>query len=164
MLQLLPIRYLTGALAVLIGVLMICLPVQAASLDPYVAQYLQVKDPVPLAMDATGQTQEFSAADLTAGKQLFEENCKNCHVGGATLPDPLVSLSLEDLKRATPARDHITGLVAFLRQPMTYDGTEESFWCRQIPESWMSETQLQNLSAFVLRAAQKAPGWGTDHF
>ena len=164
MLQLLPIRYLTAALAVLVGVLITCLPVQAASLDPYVARYLQVKDTASLAMDATGQTQEFSAADLTAGKQLFEANCKNCHVGGATLPDPLVSLSLEDLKGAMPARDNINGLVAFLRQPMTYDGTEESFWCRQVPESWMPQTQLQNLSAFVLRAAQKAPGWGTDQF
>jgi photosystem II cytochrome c550 len=95
---------------------------------------------------------------------LFEAHCKNCHVGGATLPDPLVSLSLEDLKDANPARDNINSLVAFQRKPMTYNGSEESFWCRPVPESWMSTAEVENLAAFVLRAAQKAPGWGTESF
>jgi len=47
---------------------------------------------------------------------------------------------------------------------MTYDGSEETFWCRQVPESWMSQEQVEKLAAFVLRAAQKAPGWGIDNF
>jgi photosystem II cytochrome c550 len=139
-------------------------PAHAAAIDPYVAKYLKVKEPVSLPINEQGETRSFTPADITAGKQLFEQSCMNCHVGGATLPDPTISLSLEDLHGATPPRDTINGLVAFLRQPMTYDGSEETFFCREVPESWMQQQQIENLSAFVLRAAQKAPGWGTNSF
>jgi photosystem II cytochrome c550 len=149
-----------GILIILPLVLLTPQPVLAAT--NYVTRYLQVTEPVPMELDAEGHTQLFSAQDLTAGKQLFEQNCLNCHVGGATLPDPTISLSLANLQAAMPPRNTINSLVAYLRQPMTYDGSEESFWCRQVPESWMSQTQIQDLAAFVLRAAQKAPGWGTD--
>jgi photosystem II cytochrome c550 len=136
----------------------------ANSVEPYVLRYLDVAEPVPLAMDATGATRSFSAEDLSQGKRLFEDSCKNCHVGGATLPDPTVSLSLEALQGATPSRDNISSLVAYLRQPMSYDGTEESYGCREVSENWMDQTTIENLSAFVLRAAQKAPGWGITSF
>lgn len=136
----------------------------AAPIDAYVAKYLDVGDSVALEMDASGKTELFSAQDLSNGKHLFEENCINCHVGGATLPDPTVSLALDALRRATPPRNTVGGIAAFLRLPMTYDGSDETFWCRQIPESWMSDDELANLAAFVLRAAQKAPGWGTSRF
>ena len=152
--------FLLGILIILPLVLLAPQPVLAA--PDYVTRYLQVIEPVPMELDAEGHTQLFSAQDLTAGKQLFEQNCLNCHVGGATLPDPTISLSLATLQGATPPRNNINSLVEYLRQPMTYDGSEESFWCRQVPESWMSQTQIQDLAAFVLRAAQKAPGWGTD--
>jgi photosystem II cytochrome c550 len=151
-------------LVVCLGFAWMSLPAQADSIDAYVLRYLDAKEPVPLAIDAQGKTQLFSAADLSVGKRLFEENCKNCHVGGATLPDPTVSLSLDMLQGAVPPRDSINSLVAFLRQPMTYDGSEESYWCRQVPESWMSQQEVENLSAFLLRSAQKAPGWGTTSF
>ena len=152
--------FLLGILIILPLVLLAPQPVLAA--PDYVTRYLQVIEPVPMELDAEGHTQLFSAQDLTAGKQLFEQNCLNCHVGGATLPDPTISLSLATLQGATPPRNNINSLVEYLRQPMTYDGSEESFWCRQVPESWMSQTQIQDLAAFVLRAAQKSPGWGTD--
>ncbi len=152
--------FLLGILIILPLVLLKPQPVLAAT--NYVTRYLQVTEPVPMELDAEGHTQLFSAQDMTAGKQLFEQNCLNCHVGGATLPDPTISLSLATLQGATPPRNNINSLVAYLRQPMTYDGSEESFWCRQVPESWMSQPQIQDLAAFVLRAAQKAPGWGTD--
>lgn len=139
-------------------------PVQAATVDPYVTQYLRVTKPVSLEVDSQGQVRSFSPADLSDGKRQFEANCKNCHVGGATLPDPLVSLSLEDLKQATPARDSVHSLVTFMRQPMTYDGREVSLSCRQVPESWMPQAQVENLAAFILKAAEKAPGWGTSTF
>ena len=139
-------------------------PVQAASPDPYVTRYLRATEPVPLELNAQGETRLFSPTELSEGKRLFEENCKNCHVGGVTLPNPLVSLSLETLKGANPPRDTIDDLVAFLRQPMTYDGTEEALECRQVPEVWMNRAQVENLSAFVLRAAQKTTGWGTERF
>jgi photosystem II cytochrome c550 len=136
----------------------------AGAVEPYVLRYLEVREPVPLAIDAQGNSRSFSAAELSIGKRLFEDSCKNCHVGGATLPDPTVSLSLEALQGATPSRDNISSLVAYLRQPMSYDGTEESYGCREINEKWMDQTAIENLSAFVLRAAQKAPGWGITSF
>ena len=155
----------TFCICLLVTVLMLAggRPAQAAK-DTYVTQYLRVTEPVALKQEATGQTQLFSYEDMVAGKRLFEENCKNCHLGGATLPNPLVPLSLPALQGATPPRDNITNLVAYLRQPMLYDGSEVSDVCRQVPENWLSQSQVENLSAFILRAAEKAPGWGTSEF
>lgn len=148
--------------------LLLCLPLAIAApayaADAYVTRYLRVTDPVPLALDDRGKTRLFAAEELAAGKQLFERNCLNCHVGGATLPDPTVSLSLADLQSAVPQRDTVNSLVTYLRQPMTHDGKEETFWCRQVPESWLSQTQIESLAGFVLRAAQTAPGWGGAEF
>lgn len=33
-----------------------------------------------------------------------------------------------------------------------------------VPETWMSQTEMENLAAFVLRAAQKAPDWENTQF
>ncbi|MBD6620259.1 photosystem II cytochrome PsbV2 [Komarekiella sp. 'clone 1'] len=140
------------------------LPAQAANIDPYIVRYLHVTEPIALDLDEQGNTRLFSPQELSAGKKLFETNCLNCHVGGATLPDPLVSLSLKTLKGANPPRDRINALVSFMRQPMTYDGSEETYWCRQMSPSLLSQQQVESLAAFVLTAAQKAPGWGTENF
>jgi photosystem II cytochrome c550 len=157
------VRCLLAVVFVFLGVLMISLPAQAA-VDNYVRRYLQAAEPIALDFDGKGHTQQFSGEDLSVGKELFETHCLNCHVGGATLPDPTVSLSLKTLAGATPPRDNINGIVNFLREPMTYDGSDLTFWCRQVPETWMPKEQIEKLAAFVLRAAQKAPGWGTDSF
>lgn len=157
-------RCLLSVLVAWLVIVSASFPVQADTVDTYVTRYLKAKEPVPLEIDQQGHTRLFSPIDLSDGKHLFEDSCKNCHVGGSTLPDPLTSLSLADLKGANPARDNINSLVAFLRKPMTYDGSEETFWCRQVPESWMSQPQVENLAAFILRAAQEAPGWGTKSF
>lgn len=156
-------RLLALVLIVWSGLTSIC-PIAQAAVDPYVARYLRATEPVSLNVDGQGNTRLFSAADLTVGKQLFERNCQTCHVGGVTLPDPTVSLSLEALKGATPPRDTLDGLVAFVRQPMTYDGSEEALFCRRVPESWLSDAQVERLAGFILRAAQVAPGWGTETF
>lgn len=141
----------------------VSLPVEAA-VDPYVRQYLQVSDPVPVVMNDRGETRSFSAEDFIAGKKLFELHCASCHVGGSTLPNPVESLALDKLKHATPPRDTVEQLVKFIRQPMSYDGSEESFLCRQVPESWLNQAEVENLSGFILRAAEKAKGWGTAKF
>jgi len=26
---------------------------------------------------------------------------------------------------------------------MTYDGSEETYWCREVPESWMSQEEVE---------------------
>lgn len=136
----------------------------AEAIDPYLARYLRLSEPISLTMDQQGNTRVFSLEEISQGKQLFANNCLNCHVGGATLPDPQTSLALTKLQGATPPRDSISSLVTFLRQPMTYDGTEETYWCRQVPESWMSQAEVESLAAFVLTAAQKAKGWGSENF
>jgi photosystem II cytochrome c550 len=148
------------ACIVLVGV---SLPIEAA-VDPYVRQYLQVSDPVPVLMNDRGETRLFSASDMIAGKKLFELHCASCHVGGSTLPNPEVSLSLEKLRHATPPRDTVEQLVKFMRQPMSYDSSEENLLCREVPESWLNEAEVENLSGFILRAAEKAKGWGTTNF
>ncbi|WP_088891725.1 photosystem II cytochrome PsbV2 [Leptolyngbya ohadii] len=136
----------------------------AGGVDAYVLRYLDAKEPVSLPYDDRGNSRAFSAEQLSVGKRFFEENCKNCHVGGATLPDPTVPLTLDALKGAMPPRDNIKSLVAFLRQPMTYDGSEESLYCREVPASWLSDEQTEDLAAFLLRSAQRAPGWGDLSF
>ena len=135
-----------------------------AGVDPYITRYLRVTEPISLVLDNQGNTRSFSAQDLSQGKLLFEKNCLSCHVGGTTLPNPSVPLSLEALQDATPPRNNINSLLAFLRQPMVYNGSEESFLCQQISESWMPTPQVEAIAAFVLRAAEKAPGWGTETF
>lgn len=139
-------------------------PSWAESVDPYVRRYLGVEESVGLKLNPDGQMRLFSAANVSSGKRFFEENCKNCHVGGSTLPDPTVPLSLEALQAATPPRDNILSLVTFLRQPMTYDGTEDTYSCRQVSESWLTDQEAANLAAFILRSAEKAPGWGNTTF
>ncbi|GAB4433198.1 MAG: photosystem II cytochrome PsbV2 [Cyanobacteria bacterium J069] len=135
----------------------------AGPVDSYVSRFLDASEPVELPQDDS-TTQLFSAVDLTVGKRLFEANCKNCHVGGSTLPNPLVPLSLTALQGATPPRDTISSLVAFLREPMTYDGSEAALECRRVSADWMDQPQVEKLSAFILRSAQKAPGWGSSDF
>lgn len=161
--QLFSVHVLLAAFIALLSVFTVSSPAHAA-VDNYVRRYLNVAEPVSFAVDGKGDTKQFSGEDLSVGKALFETNCINCHVGGATLPDPTVSLALDTLAGATPPRDTINGIVDFLREPMTYDGSEPSFWCRQVPESWMPQEQIEKLAAFVLRAAQKAPGWGSSTF
>jgi photosystem II cytochrome c550 len=145
------------------GFASVTLPAQAGAIEPYVLRYLDAKEPVSIPVNSS-EVRSFSAEELSEGQQLFSESCLNCHVGGATLPDPSVPLSLEALKGATPPRDTLDALVTFIRQPMSYDGSEDAYLCRQVPESWLSQQQVENLAAFVLRAAEKAPGWGTSSF
>ncbi|BAZ32033.1 photosystem II cytochrome c550 PsbV-like protein [Cylindrospermum sp. NIES-4074] len=149
---------------VLVFVVSTTLPAQAANIDPYISRYLHITEAIALDMDEQGNTRLFSPQELSAGKKLFESNCINCHVGGSTLPDPQVSLSLNRLQGANPRRDRINSLVAFMRQPTTYDGSQETYWCRQVPSSLLSSQQAESLAAFILTAAQKATGWGAENF
>ncbi|NEQ69283.1 MAG: photosystem II cytochrome PsbV2 [Symploca sp. SIO2D2] len=160
--RLLSIRYLIITLIAVFSFLIISSP--AYALGDYVKLYLEATEPVSLDMDRQGNTKLFSEEDLSTGKELFEKNCLNCHVGGETLPFPPVSLALDTLAGATPPRNNINGIVNFLRQPMTYDGYEETYWCREVSENWMPQETIEKLAAFVLRAAQKAPGWGVAKF
>ena len=161
-------RWGRGAIALLLGVLVGFgwMPTSEAArrIDPYVRQYLKAAEPVEILVNAAGETQTFTPDDLIQGKESFSNSCLTCHVGGSTLSNPSVSLSLEDLHNATPPRDNLENLVQYIRRPMFYDGLYENDWCREVPESWMSDTEVNNMAAFILRAAEFAPGWGTERF
>lgn len=131
-----------------------------AEVDSYVKRYLEAEKPVEIQLNHQGETKAFSAENFSSGKQIFAKNCLNCHVGGVNLVNPAISLSLADLKGAIPPRDNINNLVAFFRDPMVYDGSDYTYLCRQVTENWMSQEQVENMAAFILRAAEKAPGWG----
>jgi photosystem II cytochrome c550 len=158
------LRWLGVIALVLLSVLSTPDNVMALEIDPYVQRYLKASEPISLPLNQTGESRSFTASDLSVGKRLFEANCVSCHVGGATLPNPLVSLSLEDLKGATPPRDNITALVKFQREPLTYDGQDFGFGCRAVSERWLTTGELENLAAFILRAGEVAPGWATERF
>lgn len=155
---------LFAILAACLSSMVFAKPALADKIDPYVIQYLRVTQPIALEYDEGNETRTFTPQDLSAGKQLFKTNCLTCHVGGATLPNPPISLSLKALKGAKPPRDNITNLVAYMRHPVSYDGSEETYWCREVPETWLSQQQVENIAAFVLTAAKQAPGWGAEEF
>ncbi|TVR13387.1 MAG: photosystem II cytochrome PsbV2 [Phormidium sp. GEM2.Bin31] len=136
-------------------------PSFAAGVNADVARYLTPDGPAQVKLDAQGNQASYSGEALTRGRDIFMENCAYCHANGLTLPLPQVSLTLEDLAAATPPRDNINSFVTYLREPMTYDGSEPSYWCREVPESWLARPELEELAAFTLSAAEKVPGWGT---
>ena len=77
---------------------------------------------VPL--DAKGNSVVLTPEQVKRGKRLFNNACAICHVGGLTKTNPNVGLDTESLSLATPARDNITNLVSFSKDPMTYDGLD----------------------------------------
>jgi photosystem II cytochrome c550 len=141
-------------------------PAALAAPDPYVAQYLKVLPgaSASLPVDATGQTKSFDYDQLLVGKELFGQNCLSCHVGGTSLGNPEVSLSLANLKAATPPRDTLDALVSYIRHPLSYDGSDENFACREVSPEWIPQAQVEQIAAFILRAAETAPGWGSSKF
>ncbi|MGB3509312.1 MAG: photosystem II cytochrome PsbV2 [Microcoleaceae cyanobacterium] len=154
-----PIRFILTILIIFLVIIGNTESAQAA-VDSYVKRYLQAEKPVEIKLNNQGETMAFSAEDLSEGKQFFARNCLNCHVGGANLVNPSISLSLADLKGATPPRDNINNLVTFFRDPMVYDGSDYTYLCRQVTENWIPQKQAEDMAAFILRATQKAPGWG----
>jgi len=77
---------------------------------------------VPL--DIKGNTVILTPEQVKRGKRLFNNACGTCHVGGLTKTNPNVGLDTESLSLATPARDNITNLVAYFKDPMSYDGLD----------------------------------------
>jgi len=77
---------------------------------------------VPL--DAKGNSVVLTPEQVKRGKRLFNNACGTCHVGGLTKTNPNVGLDTESLSLATPARDNITSLVGYFKDPMTYDGLD----------------------------------------
>jgi len=90
-------------------------PVNALELD---------EDTRTVPLDAKGNSVVMTPEQVKRGKRLFNNACGTCHVGGLTKTNPNVGLDTESLSLATPARDNITNLVAYFKDPYTYDGLD----------------------------------------
>jgi photosystem II cytochrome c550 len=82
------------------------------------------EDTRTVTLDAKGNTVVISVEQVKRGKRLFNNACGTCHVGGVTKTNPNVGLDVESLSLATPARDNITNLVSYFKDPLSYDGTD----------------------------------------
>lgn len=76
------------------------------------------------ALNSTGSTVTLTPEQVKRGKRLFNNACAVCHVGGLTKTNPNLGLDPESLSLATPSRDNITSLVAYFKNPMSYDGAD----------------------------------------
>jgi len=90
-------------------------PVNALELD---------EDTRTVTLDGKGNSVVLTPEQVKRVKRLFNNACGICHVGGLTKTNPNVGLDTESLSLATPARDNITSLVGYFKDPMTYDGLD----------------------------------------
>jgi|TARA_B100000780_G_scaffold274734_1_gene240198 photosystem II cytochrome c550 len=90
-------------------------PVNALELD---------EDTRTVTLDGKGNSVVLTPEQVKRGKRLFNNACGTCHVGGLTKTNPNVGLDTESLSLATPARDNITSLVGYFKDPTTYDGLD----------------------------------------
>ena len=82
------------------------------------------EDTRTVTLDSKGNTVVMTPEQVKRGKRLFNNACAICHVGGLTKTNPNVGLDVEALSLATPPRDNVTSLVAYFKDPMSYDGTD----------------------------------------
>jgi|Transcript_15875 photosystem II cytochrome c550 len=108
-------KFLVGSILATVVLNTFSLPVNALELD---------EDTRTVTLDSKGNTVVLSVEQVKRGKRLFNNACAICHVGGLTKTNPNVGLDVEALSLATPPRDSISSLVAYLKDPMTYDGAD----------------------------------------
>jgi photosystem II cytochrome c550 len=82
------------------------------------------EDTRTVTLDAKGNSVVLTPEQVKRGKRLFNNACGICHVGGLTKTNPNVGLDTESLSLATPPRDNISSLIAYFKDPMTYDGLD----------------------------------------
>ncbi|MGF1494573.1 MAG: photosystem II cytochrome c-550 [Microcoleaceae cyanobacterium] len=76
-------------------------------------------------LNESGDEIVFSTKELKKGKKLFNYACAQCHALGMTKTNPDVNLGPEALAGAYPARDNISALIDYMKDPKTYDGMFE---------------------------------------
>jgi photosystem II cytochrome c550 len=108
-------KFLVGSILATFVLNSFSLPVNALELD---------EDTRTVTLDPKGNTVVLSVEQIKRGKRLFNNACAICHVGGLTKTNPNVGLDVEALSLATPPRDNVASLVAYLKDPMTYDGAD----------------------------------------
>lgn len=118
--------------------------------------------------DASGATTVLSLDQYLSGQRLFNEMCYQCHQGGITKTNHNIGLGLDDLAKAEPSRNHLEGLVDYLKNPTTYDGIEEISDLHPntknqnfFPEMMkISETDLESISGYILIQGKLDSRWG----
>jgi photosystem II cytochrome c550 len=70
------------------------------------------------------KTVTLTSEQVKRGKRLFNNSCSVCHTGGITKTNPNVGLDSEALGLAIPSRNNIEGLIDYMKNPTTFDGSE----------------------------------------
>jgi photosystem II cytochrome c550 len=99
-----------------------------------------------------GETTVITLTQVSRGKRLFNDKCSGCHVGGVTKTDPNVTLSADSLERATPPRNTLDGLVDYMKNPTTYDGSDEISELHPSTKSADVFTEMRGLTDEDLKA------------
>ena len=73
-------------------------------------------------LQENGQTVVLTPEQVKRGKRVFNNTCAQCHNGGITKTNPNIGLDPESLSLATPSRDHVSGLIDYMKDPTSYDG------------------------------------------
>nr|AYR06565.1 photosystem II cytochrome c550 [Rhodogorgon sp.] len=97
-------------------------------------------------LEASGKTVVLTPEQVKRGKRLFNNACSQCHNGGITKTNPNIGLDPESLSLATPARDNLSALINYMKDPTSYDG--ESSIAELHPSIKSAETfpKMRNLT------------------
>jgi photosystem II cytochrome c550 len=109
-------------------------------------------------LNAEGDTFVLSLEQITRGRRQFNYACGTCHVGGITKTNPTVGLDPDSLAGALPPRDNLDALVAYLKEPTTYDGLTDIYQVHPSKKSddifpkmrSMTEEDLAAISGYIL--------------
>lgn len=78
-------------------------------------------------LNDAGEEVTLSLQEVKRGQRIFVDSCSYCHKSGTTKTNPNVGLGLNALANAEPAKDNIEGIVAYLKDPTTYDGERDIY-------------------------------------
>jgi len=116
--------------------------------------------------DASDTKKSFTRDEMRKGFKSFKVECSKCHVGGQTYGTynvKEINLSLGQLQGATPPLDNLATLVKYMRDPLSYDGTEklsETGRHPQYTDKQISDETATLIAAHILKNANFNPTWG----
>ncbi|MEI6380492.1 MAG: photosystem II cytochrome c-550 [Cyanobacteriota bacterium ELA615] len=121
-----------------------------------------------ITLDTAGQKTTLSTQQVASGQRLFNLQCTKCHLQGKTKTNNNVSLGLDDLSGAEPARDNLLALVDYLQNPTSYDGVDslaELHPNTSRPDIFpelknATKDDLKNLAGYMLIAPRLDERWG----
>lgn len=119
-------------------------------------------------LDTIGKTTVITPKQIANGQRLFVQECAQCHLQGKTITNNNVSLGLDDLAGAVPARDNVLALVDYLKDPTSYDGEDDYSELHVninrpdlFPELRnFTEDDLYDIGGYILVAPKLDSRWG----